>query len=74
MKHLQTFESFTEPTNEDARTTDSSLKEYVGKTIKAILEDEDGENSYVTIKLSNGSQIRITAYPTGGGGVGMAIE
>ena len=74
MKNLQTFESFSELINEDARTTDPSLKDYVGKTIKAILEDDYGENSYVTIKLSNGSQIRITAYPTGGGGVGMAVE
>ena len=74
MKHIQTFESFSEPTNEDARTTDSSLKEYVGKTIKAILEDEDGENSYVIIKLTDGSQMRITAYPMGSGGVGMTVE
>jgi len=61
--------------NEDARrTTDPSLKDHIGKKIKAILEDEDGQNSYVRIMLSDGSRISITAYSTGSGGVEIAVE
>ena len=76
MKHLHTFESFSKPerVNEDYRNTDPSLKEYVGKTVKAILEDDDGENSYVTIQFNDNTQMKITAYPLGSGGVGLVLE
>ena len=76
MKHIHTFERFskTERVNEDYRNTDPSLKEYVGKTVKAILEDDDGENSYVTIQFNDNTQMKITAYPLGSGGVGLVVE
>ena len=76
MKHIHTFENFSKPesVNEDAKKTDPSLKGYVGKTIKAILEDYDGENSYVTIQFSDNTQMSITAYPAGNGGVGLEVE
>lgn len=60
--------------NEDYRNTDPSLKEYVGKTVKAILEDDDGENSYVTIQFNDSTQMKITAHPLGSGGVGLVVE
>ena len=71
MKNLNTFEEFL---NEDYRNTDPSLKDYVGKKIKAILEEEDGENSYVTIQFNDNTQMKITAYPLGSGGVGLVVE
>jgi hypothetical protein len=60
--------------NEDARKTDPSLKEHIGKTVSDILEDEDGENSYIKVKFTDKTQLSITAYPMGGRGVGLVAE
>lgn len=45
--------------------------EFTGKTIKFIKEDFDGENAYLKITFTDGAEMSITAYPTGGGGVGL---
>ena len=71
MKKLHTFEEFL---NEDARKTDPSLKEHIGKTVSDILEDDDGENSYIKVKFTDKTQLSITAYPMGSGGVGLVAE
>lgn len=60
--------------NEDSRKTDPSLKEHIGKKVAAILEDEDGENSYIKVKFTDNTHLSITAYPMGSGGVGLVAE
>ena len=45
--------------------------EFTGQTIKSIKEDQDGENAYLKITFTDGTKMSITAYPTGGGGVGL---
>jgi hypothetical protein len=45
--------------------------EFTGKTIKSIKENFDGENAYLKIIFTDGTEMSITAYPTGGGGVGL---
>jgi hypothetical protein len=55
-------------------TKDSSIMEHYGKTVKQVLEDEDGLNSYLTIQFEDNTQMIITAYPTGSGGVDLMVE
>ena len=55
-------------------TKDSSIIDHYGKTIKQVLEEEDGENEYLTIQFTDNTEMYITAYPTGNGGVGLVVE
>jgi hypothetical protein len=72
-KYMENIRSFQEFLNEDAKKTDPSLKEHIGKKVKAILEDEDGVNSYVTVQFTDNTQMKIIAYPMAGG-VGLVAE
>ncbi len=44
---------------------------FIGKSIKYIKEDSDGENEYLKIKFTDGTEMNITAYPANGG-VGLS--
>ena len=48
-----------------------NISEFIGKTIQAIKEDDDGKNAYLKIIFTDGSKMTITAYPLGMGGVGL---
>jgi hypothetical protein len=78
MKHLHTFENFlNESVVNEAKgkpTKDSPIIDHYGKTIKQVLEHEDGENEYLTIQFTDNTEMYITAYPTGNGGVGLVVE
>jgi len=79
MKNLQTYEDFLNESsiNESMYgkpTKDSSITDHYGKTVKQVLEDEDGLNSYLTIQFKDNTQMIITAYPTGSGGVELMVE
>lgn len=49
-------------------------KSYIGKTIKDILTDFDGENQYIMVVMTDGSKMEITAFPAGENGVGIDIS
>jgi hypothetical protein len=73
MKHIKIYEDFLNEAK-GKPTKDSSIKDHYGKTIKQVLEDEDGENEYLTIQFTDNTEMYITAYPTGNGGVGLVVE
>ena len=72
MEHIKKFNSFksddqviSEGATDYTVITDKLVKQHFGKTIKEIRELSVGGKEYIKIIFTDGSELEITAFPSG---------